>query len=98
MALDIVAQDIIIDETTGLQKGDVNPAVAPHSANATLQYLLGLDAAGGLTSPEVAFKTNFVVASADAGETITGVVLAQDDEGTPFSKTVGVNSGIQTVD
>ena len=56
MALDIVAQDIIIDETTGLQDDDVDPSVAPHDTNTTLQYLLSLDGAGGLTSPEVAFK------------------------------------------
>ncbi|RUU46208.1 hypothetical protein EOC93_04495, partial [Mesorhizobium sp. M6A.T.Ce.TU.002.03.1.1] len=98
MALDIVAQDIIIDETTGLQDDDVNPSVAPHLTDPTLQYLLGLDDAGGLTSPEVAFQTNFVVASATAGETITSVVLSQNLNGTPFSTTVGVNSDIQTVD
>ena len=66
--------------------------------NTTLQYLLGLDDAGGLTSPEVAFQANFVVASASAGETITSVVLSQNLAGTPFSTTVGVNSGIRTVD
>ncbi|TIS46527.1 MAG: hypothetical protein E5W93_19805, partial [Mesorhizobium sp.] len=98
MALDIVTQDIIIDETTGLQDDDIDPSVAPHSTNATLLYLLSLDDAGGLTSPEVAFQTNFVQASADAGETITSVVLAQNSSGTPFSTTVGVNSGIRTVD
>ncbi|TIT39153.1 MAG: hypothetical protein E5W78_06575, partial [Mesorhizobium sp.] len=98
MALDIVAQDIIIDETTGLQDDDVNPSVAPHLTDPTLQYLLGLDDAGGLTSPEVAFQTDFVVASASAGETITSVVLSQNLNGTPFSTTVGVNSDIQTVD
>ena len=97
MALDIVAQDIIIDETTGLQDDDVNSSVPPHT-NATVQYLLSLDGPGGLTSPEVAFKANFVVASASAGETITSVVLTQNLTGTPFSTTVGVNSGIRTVD
>ncbi|RWQ40841.1 MAG: hypothetical protein EOS20_02075 [Mesorhizobium sp.] len=100
MAIDIVAQDIIIDETTGLQAedDDVNPLDSPHSTDPTLQYLLGLDDAGGLTSPEVAFQTDFVVASASAGETITSVVLSQNLNGTPFSTTVGVNSDIQTVD
>ncbi|WP_095199277.1 DUF5801 repeats-in-toxin domain-containing protein [Mesorhizobium carmichaelinearum] len=98
MALDITTQDIIIDETAGLQDDDVNPSVPPHSTNTTLTYLLGLDAAGGLPSPEVAFQSNFVVASASAGETITSVVLTQSVSGTPFSTTVGVNSGIQTVD
>ena len=92
MALDIVAQDLIIDETTGLQDDDVSVT------NTTVNYLLGLDSAGGLTSPEVAFQSNFVVASASAGETINSVILAQDASGTPFSTTVGVNSGIQTVD
>ncbi|CAN7681461.1 DUF5801 domain-containing protein [Phyllobacterium sp. LjRoot231] len=98
MALDITTQDIIIDETTGLQDDDVNPSVLPHSTNATLQYLLSRDGAGGLTSPEVAFQTNFVQATASAGETITSVVLTQNASGTPFSTTVGVNSGLQTVD
>src|SRR5262245_21469552 len=78
MALDIETQDIIIDETTGLQNlqnppppaevgDDVDPSVAPHATNTTLQYLLGLDSAGGLTSPEVAFQANFVHATASAG-------------------------------
>ncbi|MBX5140208.1 hypothetical protein HJB79_15725 [Rhizobium lentis] len=97
MALDITTQDLIIDETTNLQDDDVNPAIAPHN-NATVQYLLSLDAAGGLTSPEVAYQSNFVVASASAGETITSVVLTQNASGTPYSTTVGVNSGIRTVD
>ncbi|RUT90783.1 MULTISPECIES: DUF5801 repeats-in-toxin domain-containing protein [unclassified Mesorhizobium] len=98
MALDIVAQDIIIDETTGLQDDDVDSSLPPHSTNATLTYLLGLDGAGGLTSPEVAFQANFVVASANAGETITSIILAQNSSGTAFSTTVGVNSFIKTVD
>ena len=97
MALDITTQDIVIDETVGIQNDDVNPTVPPHN-NATVNYLLGLDGPGGLPSPEVAFKSNFVVASASAGETITSVVLTQSATGTPFSPTVGVNTGIKTVD
>ncbi|ARO28348.1 hypothetical protein NXC14_CH00336 [Rhizobium sp. NXC14] len=97
MALDITTQDLIIDETPSFQDDDVNPAIAPHN-NATVQYLLSLDAAGGLTTPEVAYQSNFVVASANAGETITSVVLTQNSSGTPYSTTVGVNSGIRTVD
>nr|WP_087575419.1 DUF5801 repeats-in-toxin domain-containing protein [Sphingomonas sp. CDS-1] len=97
MALDILAQDIIVDETTGLQDDDVNSSLSPHN-NATVQYLLSLDSAGGLSSPQVAFQADFVQATASAGETITTVVLAQSVSGTPFSTTVGVNSGIQTVD
>ncbi|MBX5145129.1 DUF5801 repeats-in-toxin domain-containing protein [Rhizobium lentis] len=97
MALDITTQDLIIDETVGLNDDDVSPAAPPHN-NATVQYLLGLDAAGGLTSPEVAHQSNFVVASASAGETISAVVLTQNASGTPYSITDGVNSGIRTVD
>ncbi|RUV52017.1 hypothetical protein EOB77_08310, partial [Mesorhizobium sp. M7A.F.Ca.MR.228.00.0.0] len=98
MALDIAAQDIIIDETIGFTDDDINPAIPPYDTNPTVQYLLSLDDPGGLTSPEVAFQANFVEASASAGETITSVVLSQNLAGTPFSTTVGVNSGIQTVD
>ena len=98
MALDITAQDIICDETTGLQDSDVDPTALPYSSNTTLQYLLTLDAAGGLSSPQVAYRSNFVVASADAGETIASIVLAQNASGTPFSTTVGVNSYLRTVD
>ncbi|PBB30653.1 MULTISPECIES: DUF5801 repeats-in-toxin domain-containing protein [unclassified Mesorhizobium] len=94
MALDITAQDIIIDETTGLQGDDINPI---GNNDPTLAYLLSRDSSGGLTSPEVAFQSNFVVATANAGETITSVVLTQNSSGTPFSTTVGVNSGIRTV-
>src|SRR4051794_12700782 len=105
MALDILAQDIIIDETTGLQNlqppatgpdvgNDVDPS---QQTDATVLYLIGRDTAGGLP-PEVAFKHDFVVASANAGETITGIALTQNLAGTAFSTTVGVNSGRQTVD
>ncbi|MGK7864898.1 beta strand repeat-containing protein [Falsiroseomonas sp. E2-1-a4] len=92
MALDITTQDLVIDETLGNQDDDSNVV------NPTVTYLLGLDGAGGITPPEVAYKTNFVVASASAGETISTVVLSQNANGTPFSTTVGVNSNIQTVD
>ncbi|MBR0874835.1 hypothetical protein JQ633_31075 [Bradyrhizobium tropiciagri] len=92
MALDILAQDLVVDETTGLQDDDTS------ATNATVTYLLGLDAAGGLASPQVAFQSDFVVASASAGETITTLVLTQNSSGTPFSTTVGVNSNIKTVD
>ncbi|OWO96950.1 hypothetical protein B5E41_01270 [Rhizobium esperanzae] len=98
MALDITTQDLIIDETAGLQDDDINASASPHSTNTTLQYMLSLDGAGGLSPPEVAFQSNFVVASASAGETITSVILTQNSSGTPFSTTVGVNSGIRTVD
>ncbi|RWL49037.1 MAG: hypothetical protein EOR60_03535 [Mesorhizobium sp.] len=98
MALDIVAKDIVVDETTGLQDDDVNQAAPPHSTNTTLTYLLSLDGAGGLASPQVAFKTDFVIASASAGETINSVTLTQNASGAAFSTTVGVNSGIKTVD
>src|SRR5215217_1686020 len=87
-----------LDETTGLQDDDGDRSLAPHQSNTTLTYLLGLNGAGGLTSPEVAFQANFVQATASAGETITSVVLSQNLNGTPFSTTVGVNSGIRTVD
>ncbi|MGZ2431166.1 DUF5801 repeats-in-toxin domain-containing protein [Rhizobium sp. BK327] len=98
MALDITTQDIVIDESANLQDDDIDPLLAPHSTNTTLQYMLGLDGSGGLSSPEVAYQSNFVVASASAGETITSVVLTQNSSGTPFSTTVGVNSNIRTVD
>ncbi|TRC93283.1 hypothetical protein FJV76_11770 [Mesorhizobium sp. WSM4303] len=88
MALDITTQDIVIDETTGLQNDDISP-----SSNPTLLHLLTLG-----TALEVASKTDFVQATADAGETITSVVLTQDSSGTPFSTTDGVVTDIQTVD
>ncbi len=100
MALDITTLDIVVDESTGLTDNDVATNVAPHNTdnNAIVQYLLGLDAAGGLSSPEVAFKADFVTASATGTDTFSGVSLSQSLSGTPFSTTVGVNSGIQTVD
>ncbi|AZO30489.1 DUF5801 repeats-in-toxin domain-containing protein [Mesorhizobium sp. M1B.F.Ca.ET.045.04.1.1] len=93
MALDITAQDIIIDETSGLTDDDINPAVPPHDTNTTLQHLLTLG-----TALEVAYQADFVQATASAGETITSVVLTQDASGTPFSTTDGVVTDIQTVD
>ena len=96
MTITLTPQDIIVDETTGLQDTDVDATAAPYSTNTTLQYLLTFANPGGLASRQVAFEPNFVQATADAGETITSVALAQNFAGTPFSTTVGVNSGIRT--
>ncbi|MDX8447360.1 DUF5801 repeats-in-toxin domain-containing protein [Mesorhizobium captivum] len=91
MALDITAQNIIIDETTGLQQpSDIDPT---GNTNPTLLHLLGLG-----TPLETAYQADFVQATASAGETITSVVLTQDSSGTPFSETDGVFTNIQTVD
>ena len=91
MAIDIAAQNIFIDETTGLQQpSDIDPT---GNLNPTLLHLLGLG-----TPLETAYQADFVQATAGSGETITSVVLAQDDTGTLFSTTEGVNSGIKTVD
>ena len=100
MALDITATDIIVDESTGLTDNDVATNVAPHNTvnNAIVQYLLGLDGAGGLTTPEVAYKADFITASATGGDTFSSVSLSSTLGGAAFSTTVGVNSGIQTVD
>ncbi|WDZ81894.1 DUF5801 repeats-in-toxin domain-containing protein (plasmid) [Ensifer adhaerens] len=95
MALDILTQDIIVDESTGLTDNDIDSS---SNTNATLVYLLSLDDPGGLISPEVAYQANFVQASASAGETINSIILTQSASGTPFSTTVGVNSGILTAD
>ena len=92
MSLDITAQDLVIDETTGLQDDDTS------ASSSTVTYLLSLDGAGGLSTPEVAVQADFVIASANAGETISSVALAKDSSGTAFSTSVGVNSGIKTVD
>jgi len=92
MALDILAQDLIVDETPGLQDDDSSVS------NSTVTYLLSLDDPGGLSSPQVAIQSDFVVASASAGEAISSVILTQNASGTPFSTSVGVNSGIRTVD
>jgi len=98
MALDITALDITVDESIGLTDNDVDKTAAPYSTDPTVQYLLSLDTAGGLTSPEVAFKADFITATATGGDSFSSVSLTQSLSGTPFSTTVGVNSGIQTVD
>ncbi|TGQ71280.1 MAG: hypothetical protein E5V49_15745 [Mesorhizobium sp.] len=92
MSLDISAQDIIIDETTGLQNDDIDPSDPLYSGNSTLLYLQGLG-----TPLEVAYKADFVTATAGLGETINSVFLAQDSSGTAFSSD-GVVTNIRTVD
>lgn len=98
MALDITALDITVDESTGLTDNDVDKTAAPYSTDPTVLYLLSLDSAGGLSAPEVAFRADFITATATGGDTFSSVSLSQSLSGTPFSTTVGVNSGIQTVD
>ena len=98
MALDITALDITVDESTGLTDDDVDKTASPYDTDPTVLYLLSLDGAGGLTSPEVAYKADFITATATGGDSFSSVSLTQSLSGTPFSTTVGVNSGIQTVD
>ncbi|TIN31233.1 MAG: hypothetical protein E5Y31_03440 [Mesorhizobium sp.] len=95
MALDIVAQDIIIDETAGIQveDDDIDPSDPLYSGNLTLQYLLTLG-----TALEVAFKEDFVQATGDPGEIITSILLTQNLDGDLFSPTDGVLTDIRTVD
>ena len=52
MALDIAALDITVDESTGLTDNDVDKTAAPYLTDLMVLYLLSLDTAGGLTSPE----------------------------------------------
>jgi hypothetical protein len=98
MALDITALDITVDESTGLTDDDVDKTASPYDTDPTVLYLLSLDGAGGLTSPEVAYKADFITATATGGDSFSSVSLTQSLSGTPFSTTVGVNSGVQTVD
>jgi hypothetical protein len=101
MALDITALNITVDESTGFTDDDVaDLTVAPHSTvnDPLLDYLLGLDSAGGLAPPEVAYMENFITASATGGDSFSSVSLASTIGGAAFSITTGVNSGIRTVD
>ncbi|TPK99217.1 hypothetical protein FJ934_01845 [Mesorhizobium sp. B2-4-12] len=73
MSLDIPSQDILVDEPTDLTDDDVDPSIAPDSANTTPQYLPSRYGLGGLTSPEVIFQADFVQATANVAETISAV-------------------------
>lgn len=99
MALTITAQDIIVDESTGvLTDNEVDPTASPHN-NATVQYLLGLDAVGsGLSTPQVAYMADFITASATGGDSFSSVALTSSSSGTAFSTTTGVKSDLKTVD
>src|SRR4051812_29236184 len=92
MALNILNDTLIIDETAGLSDDDTL------TINATINYMKGLTggAAGGLGT-EVAIQTDFVKATADAGETIQGVSLVSST-GAAFSTTVGIDSLLDDVD
>lgn len=100
MALSLTPQDLIIDETGTVPNDDnVDATIAPHSTDTTLQYMVTLAEAGsGLSEPVVAFQADFVSVSADAGETITSVVLAKDGTGAAFSTTDGVLTALKTLD
>jgi hypothetical protein len=101
MALDITALDIIVDESTDKTDNDVlDLTAAPHGTvnDPLLDYLIGLDSAGGLASPEVAYRADFITASATGTDTFSSVSLASTIGGAAFSVTTGVNSGIRTVD
>jgi hypothetical protein len=92
MALDITAVDITVDETAGLQDDDTS------ASNSTVTYLLGLNAAPTLSATQVAFKADFITASATGNDSFSSVTLTQSIGGAAFSTTVGVNSNLRTVD
>ena len=92
MALDITALDITVDETAGLQDDDTS------ASNSTVTYLLGLNAAPTLSATQVAFKADFITASATGNDSFSSVTLTQSIGGAAFSTTVGVNSNLRTVD
>ena len=95
MTLDITTQTLIIHETVGLDAESDDTL----TTNTLINYMKSKTAgtAGDMKAPEVAIQTNFVTATASAGETIVGVSLVKAD-GTAFSTTVGVNSGLTDVD
>src|SRR3954451_17385851 len=92
MSLNIDNQTLIIDETAGPSDDDTL------TTNATIDYMKGLTGGtAGALGTEVAIQTDFVKATADAGETIQGVSLVSST-GAAFSTTAGIDSLLTDVD
>lgn len=103
MTINIATNDLIIDETLGLQDDDI-AASTLQAANATVYAHLITDndfprsTAGAMTAPEIAFQGDFISFTPSGGASITDMMLAQDASGTPFNTTLGVDSGVSTVE
>ena len=103
MTIIISTNSLIIDETLGLQDDDV-PSSSLQGASASVYAHLVTDndfprsTAGAMAAPEIAYQANFITFTPSGGSSIADMVLAQDASGTPFSLTMGVDSGISTVE
>lgn len=54
--------------------------------------------AGAIITPEFAYQSDFIVFTLSGGSSITDMTLTQHASGAPFSTTLGVNSGVATVE
>lgn len=103
MTINITSQNLIIDETAGLQDDDVASSALQAASAAVYAHLVTdndfpRSTAGAITTPEVAYQSDFIVFTPSGGSSITDMALTQDASGTPFSTTLGVNSGVTTVE
>ena len=80
------------DETTQLAFDTALPAISAYLATQTA----GTD--GDIQTPEVASQANFVNLAFTGGSSLTALTFASDANGTDFSTTVGVDSGLVTID
>lgn len=102
MTINVTTQDLLIDETKGLQDDDVASSNL-QAANPTVYAHLVTDndfprsTAGAMTSPEIAYQSDFIRFTPSGGTSINDMILAQDAAGTPFSTATGVDSGVSTV-
>ena len=103
MALSFTTQSIVIDESFDLTDNDITLAQFAADEPALYTHLITANdfpksSAGDLPDPEIAWQENFINVTVPVGTTLNDIKFAQNNAGLAFSTTLGVSSGMQTID
>lgn len=103
MALSFTTQSIVIDESFDLTDNDISLAQFATDEPALYAHLITSNDfpksnAGDLSDPEIAWQSDFLNVTVPVGTTLNDITFAQNSAGLAFSTTLGVASGIKTVD
>lgn len=103
MALSFTTQSIVIDESFDLTDNDISLAQFATDEPALYAHLITSNDfpksnAGDLPDPEIAWQSDFLSVTVPVGTTLNDITFAQNSAGLAFSTTLGVASGMKTVD
>lgn len=103
MALTFTTQSIVIDESASITDNDITLAQLLADEPLLYAHLITSNdfpksSAGDLADPEIAWQSGFLSISIPSGTTLKDISFTQNAAGLAFSTTLGVASGMKTVD